>query len=279
MNIGTLSRSTRRAAGLALVLALTVAVALLPGESSTAQATHGSAAPKPTIVLVHGAFADASGWAGVEHRLQHRGYTVIAPANPLRGVASDAAYVASVLASITGPIVLVGHSYGGEVITNAATGNPNVKALVYIAAFAPDDGETSGTLANKYPGTGLTQANLVFRAYPLGGGGTGTDGYINPAVFKSVFCADVPNNTAMEMAASQRPAELATLSQPSGVPAWRTIPSWYLVANQDRAIPPAVERFMAHRMGAHTEEINSSHVAMISHPRAVTELILDAAGS
>jgi pimeloyl-ACP methyl ester carboxylesterase len=264
-------------AGLALTLALTIA--LLPGASSSASAPNRADGPKPTIVLVHGAFADASGWAGVEHRLQDRGYTVLAPANPLRGVDGDAAYVASVLDSISGPIVLVGHSYGGEVITNAATGNPNVKALVYIAAFAPDQGETSGTLANMFPGTGLTQSNLVFRPYPLGNGSMGTDGYINPTVFKRVFCADVPNDTAMEMAASQRPAELATLSQPSGAPAWKTIPSWYLVASQDHAIPPAVERFMAHRMGAHTEEINSSHVAMISHPGAVTDLILDAAGN
>jgi pimeloyl-ACP methyl ester carboxylesterase len=192
-------------------------------------------------------------------------------------VASDAAYVASVLASISGPIVLVGHSYGGEVITNAATGNPNVKALVYIAAFAPDNGETSGTLATMFPGSGLTPANLVFRPYPLGNGQTGTDGYINPTVFHEVFCADLPTGVANTMAASQRPAELATLGQPSGVPAWRTIPTWYLVASQDHAIPPASERFMAHRMHAHTVEINSSHVAMISHPSTVTDLILDAA--
>jgi len=161
----------------------------------------------------------------------------------------------------------------------AATGNPNVQALVYIAAFAPDDGETSGLLATKFPGTGLTPANLVFRPYPLADSTTGTDGYINPTVFHDVFCADVPANTAATMAASQRPAEVATLSEPSGVPAWRTIASWYLVANQDHAIPPAVERFMAHRMRAHTVEVNSSHVAMISHPKAVTDLIEAAANS
>jgi pimeloyl-ACP methyl ester carboxylesterase len=286
MNIGNVLRRItsplhprRRLSALGLFgLALTLVVALLPGASSSATAPRGAAGPKPTVVLVHGAFADASGWAAVEQRLQRRGYTVLAPANPLRGVASDAAYLASVLATITGPIVLVGHSYGGEVITNTATGNPNVKALVYIAAFAPDQGETSGTLATMFPGTGLTQANLVFRPYPLGNGETGTDGYINPAVFQSVFCADVPADLAATMGASQRPAELATLGEPSGVPAWKTIPSWYLVASQDHAIPPASERFMAHRMGAHTVEINSSHVAMISHPKAVTDLILEAAG-
>jgi pimeloyl-ACP methyl ester carboxylesterase len=271
--IATARRTLRgpAAASLALVLALVTPIA-----AAGASPLHERQGDKPTVVLVHGAFADASGWAGVEQRLDKRGYTVIAPANPLRGVDGDAAYIASVLATIQGPIVLVGHSYGGEVITNAATGNPQVKALVYIAAFAPDQGETSGTLANMFPGTGLTQANLVFRPYPLGNGQTGTDGYINPTVFQQVFCADVPAETARTMAASQRPAELATLGEPSGVPAWRTIPSWYLVASEDHAIPPAAERFMAHRMGAHTVEIDSSHVAMISHPGTVTDLILSA---
>jgi pimeloyl-ACP methyl ester carboxylesterase len=269
-------RNRGQAVGLLALIATLVVTLFMPSALSNASSAGTATAVKPTIVLVHGAFADASGWAGVERRLQNHGYTVLAPANPLRGVDSDAAYVASVLATITGPIVLVGHSYGGEVITNAATGNRNVKALVYIAAFAPDKGETSGTLANMFPGTGLTQANLVFRPYPLAGGGTGTDGYINPAVFHQIFCADVPAQTAATMGASQRPAELATLSQPSGVPAWKTIPSWYLVANQDHAIPPAAERFMARRMGAHTIEINSSHVAMISHPGTVTRLILNA---
>jgi pimeloyl-ACP methyl ester carboxylesterase len=260
-----------------LVGGLLAALAALAGTllmalpaSSAADSRHP--APKPTVVLVHGAFADASGWTGVVSRLQKRGYPVIAPANPLRSVAGDAAYLASVLATIDGPIVLVGHSYGGEVITNAATGNANVKALVYIAAFAPDQGETSGGLANKFPGTGLTPQNLVFRPYP-----GGTDGYINPAVFHAVFCADLPTKTADAMAAEQRPGSLATLGEPSGPPAWKTIPSWYLVANQDQAIPAAAERFMADRMGAHAVEIDSSHVAMISHPDVVTQLITAAA--
>jgi pimeloyl-ACP methyl ester carboxylesterase len=245
----------------------------LPSASSAAP----QSAPKPTVVLVHGAFADASGWADVTKQLQGRGYTVLSPANPLRGVASDSAYLSSILATIQGPIILAGHSYGGEVITNAATGDPDVKALVYVAAFAPDQGETSGELANKFPGSQLTPENLVFRPYPISATQTGTDGYINPAVFRTVFCADLSATTAATMAASQRPAELATLGQPSGVPAWKTIPSWYLVAKQDNAIPPASERFMAKRMGAHTREINSSHVAMISHPDAVTDMLLDAA--
>jgi pimeloyl-ACP methyl ester carboxylesterase len=235
---------------------------------------HGS---KPTVVLVHGAFADASGWGGVITRLAGRGYPVLAPANPLRGVASDAGYIASVLATISGPIILVGHSYGGEVITNAAVGNPAVKALVYIAAFAPDEGETAGQLAGMYPGSQLTPDNLVLRPYPISTTENGVDAYINPDVFHAVFCADVPRQTAAIMGASQRPAAYATLAEPSGTPAWKTIPSWYLVASHDNAIPPASERFMANRMKAHTIEIRSSHVAMISHPGTVTDLIRAAA--
>jgi pimeloyl-ACP methyl ester carboxylesterase len=246
-----------------------------PGVHAVSAPTHHGALP--TVVLVHGAFADASGWGGVITRLASRGYPVTAPANPLRGVTSDSDYLASVLATITGPIILVGHSYGGEVITNAATGNPNVKALVYIAAFAPEEGETSGQLAGMFPGSQLTPDNLVFRPFPNADGTTGTDGYINPTVFRSVFCADLPKTTAAVMAATQRPASLATLGEPSGVPAWKTIPAWYLVANQDQAIPAAAERFMAKRMHAHTIAINSSHVAMTSHPGITTALILAAA--
>jgi pimeloyl-ACP methyl ester carboxylesterase len=253
--------------------------ATAPTVANAAPAGRHHDSAKPTVVLVHGAFADASGWAGVITRLEDRGYPVIAPANPLRGVASDSAYIASVLATIPGPIILVGHSYGGEVITNAALGNPNVKALVYIAAFAPDNGETSGGLAAMFPGSELTPANLVFRPYRTSPTETGTDAYINPTVFHAVFCADLARRTATVMAASQRPASLATLGEASGEPAWKTIPSWYLVASQDKAIPPAAERFMAKRMGAHTIEIRSSHVAMISHPGVVTGLITDAARS
>ena len=229
---------------------------------------------KPTIVLVHGAFADASGWNDVSARLQQRGYTVIAPANPLRSLPSDSAYIRSILDTITGPIVLVGHSYGGAVITNAATGDANVKALVYIAAFAPDAGEKVGDLAAMNPGSGLIPQNLIIRPYP-----GGADGYINPTVFHHVFAADVSDQTAAIMAASQRPGDLGTLSEPSGTPAWKTIPSWYMVASNDNAIPAATERFMAKRMGATTVEVASSHVAMISHPREVTDLILAAARS
>ena len=281
MNIRSSTRSPRLKRMLLALLSVFAGVILLagtgasagqPGSTAITTTAQENSGPKPTIVLIHGAFADASGWSGVVTRLQDRGYTVLAPANPLRGVANDSAYIASVLASVTGPIVLVGHSYGGEVITNAATGNPNVKALVYIAAFAPDAGETSGGLVTKFPGSMLTPQNLVFRPFP-----GGVDGYINPTVFRDVFAADLPAETTTVMGASQRPGALSTLSDLSGFPAWKTIPSWYMVANQDHAIPPALERFMAARMNAHTVQINSSHVAMMSHPGAVTDLILSAA--
>ncbi len=202
---------------------------------------------------------------------------MISPANPLRGVASDSESVASVLATIQGPIILAGHSYGGEAITNAARGNANVKALVYVAAFAPDADETAWALATMLPGSQLTEANLVVRPFPISPTVTGLDAYIHPQVFRAVFCADLSARAAAVMATAQRPASLATLGEPSGEPAWRTIPSWYLVARQDQAIPGDAQRFMAKRMKAHTREINSSHVAMIPHPRAVTDMILDAA--
>src|SRR4029079_1669757 len=229
-----------------------------------------SGGPKPTIVLVHGGWADASSWDTVARRLQDRGYTVIAPANPLRGGQHDSAYLSSVLATISGPIVLVGHSYGGVVITNGATGNPNVKALVYVAAFAPDQGETVGQLLAMNPGSQAAPPNLAFRPYP-----GGVDTYITSHAFRSVFCADLPATPTAVMAANQRPIDAAALGEPTGEPAWKTIPSWYLVASNDQAIPPATERFMAKRAGATTVEIASSHVAMISHPGAVIDLVRD----
>jgi pimeloyl-ACP methyl ester carboxylesterase len=269
----TLTKLIRRAAG--VFGALAVLGLLFTFPTRIAGAAHGdpkSGGPKPTIVLVHGGWADASSWNAVTQRLQDDGYTVMAPANSLRGVQTDSAYLSSVLATISGPIVLVGHSYGGVLITNAATGNPNVKALVYIAAFAPDQGETVGQILAMNPGSQAAPPNLTFRPYP-----GGADVYITPSAFHSVFCADLSAKTAAVMAANQRPIEAAALGEPSGVPAWKTIPSWYLVASNDQAIPPATERFMAKRAGATTVEIASSHVAMISHPGVVTDLILGVA--
>jgi pimeloyl-ACP methyl ester carboxylesterase len=250
---------------------VTVGVGSRPSASAAADERPG---PKPTVVLVHGAWADASSWNAVVERLEDRGYTVVAPANPLRDLQNDAAYLSSVLATISGPIVLVGHSYGGMVMTNAAIGRPNVKALVYIAAFAPDVGDTLATLEAMNPGAEVGLSTLTLRPYP-----GGVDAYITPSVFRGVFCADVPASTAAVMAATQRPIDVAVLAEPSGPPAWRTIPSWYLVASDDHAIPPATERFMAKRAGATTVEISASHVAMVSHPDAVVELIETAAAA
>jgi pimeloyl-ACP methyl ester carboxylesterase len=245
---------------------LALSIVALSASSAAAQAT------KPTIVLVHGGWADASSWNRVAARLQRDGYTVIAPANPLRGVKPDSEYLKSVLSSISGPVVLASHSYGGYMTTDAATGDPNVKALVYIAAFAPEEGETLSEVLARNPGSEVGGANLTLRPYP-----GGTDVYINPVDSHRVFCADLPARKAALMAATQRPIAAAALAEPSSVPAWKTIPSWYMVASQDHAIPPATERFMANRAHAVTVEVNSSHVAMLSHPEATTRLILAAA--
>ncbi|GIG92311.1 alpha/beta fold hydrolase [Plantactinospora endophytica] len=236
-----------------------------------AQAHHPK--PKPTVVLVHGAFADASGWNGVAARLVRDGYPVIAPANPLRSVSADAAYLASILATVSGPMVLVAHSYGGIVTTNAAAGNPNVKALVYVAAFVPDEGETLLGLQTKYPGSRLDEAALDFRPYGAGL----VDGYVKKDVFRDVFAGDVPRPTAELMWAGQRPADARTLGEPSGAPAWRTIPSWYLVARNDKVLPAAAQRFMAQRAGSQVREVAASHVAMISQPDVTAELVERAA--
>jgi pimeloyl-ACP methyl ester carboxylesterase len=248
------------------------------GTTPAAATEAGSARPesgsrrKPTVVLVHGAFADASGWNGVAARLVREGYPVIAPANPLRGVAADSAYLASILATLSGPLVLAAHSYGGLVITNAATGNANVRALVYVAAFVPDVGETLVGLQTKYPGSKLGEAALDIRPHP-----TGADAYIKKSAFRPVFAADLPRATTGLMWAAQRPADVRALQEPSGTPAWRTVASWCLVARDDQVLPAAAQRFMAHRAGARTEEVHASHVAMISQPGAAADLIVRAA--
>jgi pimeloyl-ACP methyl ester carboxylesterase len=264
-----------RALAVALTLALGVTVAATHAQASTRGV-------KPSIVFVHGAFADASGFADSIASLQKLGYTVYAPSNPLRGLATDADYIRTFLAQVPGPIVLVGHSYGGAVITDAATGNPNVKALVYLAAYALDEGESAGAANDLGGGTSDLLANLEYKGYPgagelPGGAGPDADAYIKQASFHAVFAADVPAAKAAVMASSQRPITISSLFGPSSAPAWKTIPSWYLVAHNDKAIPPAAERVMAARAHAHTIEINSSHAVMVSHPKVVTSLVLAAA--
>jgi pimeloyl-ACP methyl ester carboxylesterase len=268
----------RRRFGAPVLVALTVLVAVGALLTSSGQAKPRAAGVKPTIVLVHGAWADSSSWDGEISRLQNDGYAVVAPANPLRSLSGDAAYIASVLKTIKGPIVLVGHSYGGAVTTNAATGNPNVKALVYIDAFVPAQGESVLSLAQKYPGSQLP-ASITEAPYAAGPGESGVDVYIKAADFRSAFAGDVAPATAALMAITQRPVTLAALSEKSGPPAWKTIPSWYLVGTQDQAIPPITQRFMAARAHSHIVEIHSSHASLVSHPAAVTNLILRAARS
>ncbi|MFI0717428.1 alpha/beta fold hydrolase [Streptomyces inhibens] len=231
---------------------------------------------KPTIVLIHGAFADGSSWSAVVERLQRQGHHVLAPALPLRGLASDAAYIRSVLDSIPGPIVLVGHSYGGSVISQAAAEFPRVKALVYVAAFVPDIGESALELTNKYPGSTLAQATSA-QPCPLPGGGTGEELIIKKELFREQFAAGVPVPTAQVMAAGQRPITVAALQEKTTAAAWKKIPSWYLVATEDRNIPPAAEQWMADRAGARTITVRAPHAVAVSDPGPVTDLILRAA--
>jgi pimeloyl-ACP methyl ester carboxylesterase len=230
---------------------------------------------KPTIVLVHGSFADASGWAGVIRRLLERGFPVAAPPNPLRGIAQDAAYLRSYLDTVSGPVILAAHSYGGAVISNAAMGNGNVRALVYINGFALDEGESVLAAGGLGGATGELGNHLIIRPFPDAGEGNG-DGYIDPEHFHRLFCADLSADDAAVLAASQRPGALASLGEPSGPPAWRSIPTWYLASTGDKTIPVEAERVMGQRTGGAFAEIDSSHVAMISHPDEVTDLILQA---
>jgi pimeloyl-ACP methyl ester carboxylesterase len=232
---------------------------------------------KPTIVLVHGAFAESSSWDGVAAKLQAQGYPVVAAANPLRGVKSDASYVAGVVDAISGPVVLVGHSYGGAVITNVANGKGNVKALVYVAAFAPDSGENAAELSGRFPGSTLGPT----LAPPITLADGGKDLYIQQNKFRSQFAADVPIAEAKLMAVTQRPITEAALNEASGVPAWRTIPSWFIYGTLDKNIPLAALSFMAKRAGAkQTVEVNgASHVVMISRPDEVAKQIFAAANA
>ena len=273
------SRTGTAARTLTLALSAIVAGSLLAAStvSSSAASAPKKEKPKPTVVLVHGAFADASSWSDVVRRLQRDGYPVVAAANPLRGLSSDAAYVRSVLDSVDGPVVLVGHSYGGSVITQAAAGDPDVKALVYIAAFIPEVGESAGELAAKFPGSTLGDA-VQPSTYPLPGGGTGTELTIAQSKFHHQFAADVPAHTAAIMAATQRPVSTLALEEKAAKAAWKDIPSYALVAGKDYNIPPEAEQWMAERASAHTVTAReASHAAAVSEPGKVTDLILRAA--
>ncbi|WP_206735086.1 alpha/beta hydrolase [Bosea sp. Tri-44] len=251
------------------MIGLAVGASLLAGSMAHAEDD------KPTIVLVHGAFADGSSWNGVISRLERDGYPVIAAANPLRSVKGDAASIAGILSSLKAPVVLVGHSYGGSVISEAAAGKPNVKALVYVAAFAPDVGDTGAGLSGKFPGS--TLGPTLGQPVPLEGGGN--DLYIRQDKFRAQFAADVPKDEAWRMAATQRPITEAALNEPSTAPAWKTIPSWFVYGDRDKNIPPAVNAFMAERAHSRGTTVikGGSHVVMVSHPDTVTRVIEKAA--
>jgi pimeloyl-ACP methyl ester carboxylesterase len=254
---------------------------IVPFVPSLSVAVNSGAATPPseptTVVLVHGAFADSSSWNSVVPKLQAQGLRVVGAANPLRSVSGDAAYVGRLLDRISGPVVLVGHSYGGAVISQAATGRSNVKALVYVAAFIPDAGETALGLAGKFPGGTLGEA--LDAPVMLGDGGK--DMYIQQAKFHKQFAADVPAAMATLMAATQRPIAEAALTEPSGPPAWKSIPSWSIYGTADKNIPPAAMSFMSKRANARriVELPGASHAVMVSEPDAVAALIAEAAQS
>ncbi|MCW2529548.1 MAG: Alpha/beta hydrolase family protein [Pseudonocardiales bacterium] len=275
-------RRLRRLRWVAVATSVAIAAALVP--ISVASATPSTVAhhprTKPTIVLVHGAWADGSTWSGEVQRLQACGYTVDVAPNPLRGLAEDSAYLKAYLATIAGPIVLVGHSYGGAVITDAATGNANVKALVYDDAYIPDVGENIAALSgpNSALAAASTNPTSVFTLVPYPGAPTGIyDTYLLPTVFISALAGDLPHAQAAVLAASQSATSLLALGEPSSAPAWKTIPSWDVVGRQDKVIPLAQQLMMATRAGSHITEINSSHLSLISRPTQVTAVIIAAA--
>ncbi|MEV4725998.1 alpha/beta fold hydrolase [Micromonospora humida] len=267
-------RMSRPLVGGAAVVAGVLTAALVAGSAHAVPVPRPWA--KPTVVLVHGAFADSSSWNAVVRDLKRDGYPVVAAANPLRGLHSDAEYVRSVLDSVQGPVVLAGHSYGGSVISEAADGDRDVRALVYIASFAPDRGESTSGLAARYPGGQLGPA-LVSVPVTIGGTGAGTDLYIEQDQFRRVFAADVPPQVTDLMAVTQRPITSAALDEPATRTAWRSIRSWFLVTRQDLAIPAESMRFMARRAKSRTVEIDASHAVTVSEPEAVADLIDEAA--
>ena len=289
MNLKWAVRRTRRR--LIAVAAIPVAAAVLAvtahvaaARPSSPQAFQWSGGDKPVIVLEHGAWADASSWDKVIARLQGDGFTVYAPPNPLRGLPQDSAYLNAFLThnlALAGrSIVLVGHSYGGAVITDAATGVAAVKALVYVDAFIPDQGETIGELVAAQPGSCLGGKPAdVFNFVPIPGGDGDLDSYIQPSLVPGCFAGGVPQRQAAVIAAVQRPLAVSALSEPSGVPAWKTIPSWAVIGTADQVLPPAEQAFMAQRAGAHVTDVKAGHLSMISDPSKVTRVIEEAAAA
>jgi pimeloyl-ACP methyl ester carboxylesterase len=271
------SHTIRRpvAASITIGLALLLTAGAVAVSARQGQSNHG---PKPTVVLVHGAFGDASTWTAVIHQLQKDGFPVIAPANPLRGPISDSEYTASVLDTLSGPLILVGHSYGGIVITNAAAMTHNassVMALVYVAALIPDVGEAAQDL--QATGSLIGPRTLLVRSCPVESCAAGQDAYIDPAHFREVMAGDLPEERTSVLAASQRPAALNAFSDKTEFAAWHTLPSFAIVSTEDNAVGADNERFMAQRAHAQTTEVDASHLVMISHPDTVVKIIESAA--
>jgi pimeloyl-ACP methyl ester carboxylesterase len=256
---------------------LAVSALLIPAGQIASAHSAGGNEVKPSIVLVHGAWADSSSWDAVAGQLQHDGYTVYVPPNPLLGLSYDSAYIRDFLDTISGPVILVGHSYGGAVITNAATGDEQVKALVYVDGFAPAEGQTIGQLVSAHPGSCvLPPANVTVQPYPDAPQGA-VDVYIKQSVFPSCMANGLPASEAAVLAATQRPLTSIALTQVSGVPAWKTIPSWAVIGTADHAIPPAELLAMARQAHAHITVIpGAPHLSMIFAPGIVTNVILNA---
>ena len=272
-------RVTYRRLTIGLALIAAVAITLTTSQSRAKTRTRTATSARPTVVLVHGAWASGAVWSGVIKRLQSAGYTVNAPPNPLRSLKGDAATIADFLRTINGPIVLVGPSYGGAVITNAAVGNRNVKALVYVDAFAPANGESALGLDSIKPGSALgTDPTKVFNVVPFPGAKNGdADLYVKPAVFEQAFANGLPAKQGDVLAATQAPAASGALTARSGTPAWKTIPSWYVLGTIDKAIPPAIQLFMAQRIHAHITRVNAGHLSMVADPTVIAKVITTAA--
>jgi pimeloyl-ACP methyl ester carboxylesterase len=262
----------RQAASTALLALSAIGILSMPTGTVSA-ATREST--KATIILVHGALADSSSWDGVISRLQAHGYTVIAAANPLRSLKSDSDYVSGIVKNVKGPVVLVGHSYGGSVIANTAIGAGDVKAMVFVAAYAPEAGESAFDLTGKFPGSILPGA----LAAPIALSDGAHDLYIQQDKFRSVFAADIPEKQARVMAATQRPVTDVALKEASGAPAWHGVPCWFIYGSADKVIPPAAHAFMAQRAGAKDTIVvkGAPHLIMVSHPSVVADVIEKAA--
>jgi pimeloyl-ACP methyl ester carboxylesterase len=265
------------AAAVLAITGLLIPVSQIASAGTTSRPALTGGVPKPSIVLVHGAWADSSSWDAVVSRLQRDGYTVYVPPNPLLGLTYDSAFIRDFLHTISGPIILVGHSYGGAVITNAATGDNQVKALVYDDAFAPAQGQTIGQLVSAHPGSCvLPPANVIAQPYPGAPKGA-VDVYIKQSVFPSCMANGLPAREARVLAATQRPLTSLALTQKSGSPAWKTIPSWAVIGTADHAIPPAELLAMAHQAHARITMVpGAPHLSMISSPGLVTTVILKA---